>query len=162
MEVSIVRMSERYARSIVDWCYKEPYDIYNMGGDEEGIRELQEGLYYAALASKNELIGFFCFEKWAQVSAGNSYGAYEDKNFVDIGLGMRPDLCGQGRGHEFIIEGIEFAKRIYGNKNIRLTVIRDNIRAIKVYEKIGFKPVMDFDRFDRYGNIKFMTMNYII
>ncbi|WP_055668730.1 GNAT family N-acetyltransferase [Desnuesiella massiliensis] len=162
MEISIVRMSERYARTIVNWCYEGPYDIYNMGGDEEGIRELKEGLYYAALASNNELIGFFCFEKWAQVSAGNSYGAYEDKNFVDIGLGMRPDLCGQGKGYEFIIEGIKFAKRTYGNKNIRLTVIKDNIRAIKVYKKIGFIPIMDFERFDRYENIKFMTMNYII
>ncbi|WP_231710683.1 hypothetical protein [Gracilibacillus suaedae] len=48
----------------------------------------------------NGLVGFFCIGKPAQVPAGFKVGAYQE-GFVDIGIGMKPELTGRGNGSSF-------------------------------------------------------------
>jgi [ribosomal protein S18]-alanine N-acetyltransferase len=156
----IKEMSKKDARKISSWRYEPPYAIYSMNCSAECISELLSSSYYAVKDKAEELIGFYCFGQAAQVPAGNVHGAYEDKNFIDIGLGMRPDLCGKGRGYEFLIKEIEFANALYGEDKLRLTVAEFNKRAVRLYEKAGFKTMMDFNRTNDKGTTKFLVMKF--
>jgi [ribosomal protein S18]-alanine N-acetyltransferase len=108
MAYIIKEMNISDARQIAKWTYNNEYSIYSMEGNKEQIDELLDSSYYS-VHENNDLIGYFCFGKSAQVPAGNSYGIYDDTEYIDIGLGLRPDLCGKGNGLEFIIEGMVFA-----------------------------------------------------
>ncbi len=65
---------------------------------------------------------------------------------LDIGLGVRPDLTGQGRGATFANEVIEFGKRTYAPARLRVTIAAFNHRAQRVWDKMGFKRVQTFTR----------------
>jgi [ribosomal protein S18]-alanine N-acetyltransferase len=156
--VFISKMNEGDAREVCRWCYEEIYSIYSMDGSTECTSELLNGSYYCVKNEDNKMIGFYCFGQDAQVPIGNMYGAYKDKDFMDIGLGMRPDLCGKGNGYEFLRKEIEFAKTLFGVEKLRLTVAEFNQRAVRLYEKSGFKRIMDFNRTNENGNTKFIVM----
>ncbi len=53
--------------------------------------------YHAAWRRDHGLAGFCCYGQDAQVPGGD-YAAPA----IDVGLGMRPDLVGQGLGDEFL------------------------------------------------------------
>ena len=142
----IKKMDETTAVKISTWKYEEPYSIYSMDGSVECIDEFMCGDYYSVTDEEEKIIGFYCFGKAAQVPAGNQHLVYKDNDYVDIGLGMRPDLCGKGFGEKFLSSGIQFAKAMYSTDKIRLTVADFNKRAIKLYEKSGFKRKLSFDR----------------
>lgn len=94
-----------------------------------------------------EVIGFFSFDK-------------APDNTIDIGLGMRPDLTGKGNGLEFLKAGIEFIKTNYKPDNITLSVTIFNQRAIKAYQKIGFKVVNTFIQDTNGSSFEFLKMTY--
>lgn len=75
---------------------------------------------------------------------------------MDIGLGMRPDLTGQGTGYTFVSSILKFAQSQFKAKLFRLTVAQFNKRAIAVYKKLGFEPVMAFPS----GDVEFLIMFY--
>lgn len=92
------------AISISNWRYDAPYDFYNM--DSDNIKELINGSYSAIMDDSDSLVGFFCVGSSAQVPAGHEQGAYSEDGsedgFVDVGLGMRPDLTGKGMEFELV------------------------------------------------------------
>lgn len=144
-------MSEKDAIKILGWKYDKPYDFYNQVLSGEAILELTSNRY-KVIELDNEIAGFYCTGKDAQVPAGHEVDAY-DANYLDIGLGMRPDLTGKGLGKaflEFIMEEIGYE---FGG-NLRLTVADFNIRAIRLYENLGFIKILDFSR----GNTSFYVM----
>ena len=71
----------------------------NFGVSEESLNELLDGTYFEVI--DKELIGYFCYGKSAQVPPGNDLGAY-DKYYLDIGLGLKPSLCGKKNGKKFM------------------------------------------------------------
>lgn len=158
MKYIIELMNKEEAVQISKWKYGEPYSMYSMDESEECIHEFINEKYYSVKEKHNNLLGYFCFGNSAQVPVGRKFGAYEDKNFIDIGLGINPNFCGQGIGYEFLKEGINFAKSNLSLNNFRLTVADFNIRAIKLYEKLGFKEVMKFTRENENGTVKFVVM----
>lgn len=145
VELMIQNMNEQFATQILNWKYKPPYDFYN--GDsknmEESIEELLDGSYYALVNTDNELFGFFCTGKSAQVPAGQLVGAYKE-NLVDLGLGMNPLFVGQKKGAQFCSLIISWIEQQHGNKPLRLTVATFNQRAIHLYKKLGFKKEREF------------------
>lgn len=152
------QMNKEHARDISKWIYEKPYNIYSGDESDEFIEELLDGSYFVALDERDKLVGFYCFGSSAQVPAGNVYKVYEDLSFLDIGLGMRPDLCGGGKGYEFFIEGLELARKVFPSKKMRLTVAAFNNRAINLYKKIGFREVDSFDRKGADGDMTFIVM----
>ena len=138
------------AQEISRWRYPEPYASYS--GDPASVPGLLDPRYnyHAVTGSDGELVGYFCFGVDATVPVGRKLGLYDD-DALDVGLGMRPDLTGQGLGADFVRAGLGFARRTFSPPAFRLTVAAFNRRAVKVYEAAGFEVVRSFgDRGDEW------------
>jgi ribosomal-protein-alanine N-acetyltransferase len=151
-------MCEKEAAIVSQWRYNDPYSFYNMGNDPETIQELLDGSYYSVFDQQNELSGYFCFGQNAQVPGGRAQGLYEDKESLDIGLGLCPNLTGKGMGRCFLNAGLDFATKKFHRKTFRLSVATFNRRAIFVYEKAGFKPVQTFMSKTKHNEDEFLLM----
>lgn len=147
MSISIKKMNQHYAVEVLCWKYLKPYDFYNNILTPDAIVELLSEKYYVILDENNELIGFFCTGRSAQVPAGELVGVYNE-DCVDIGLGMKPELTGKGRGYGFLLNILTFVKEKHIGKDIRLTVATFNKRAIHLYEKAGFIKQREFSNDD--------------
>jgi GNAT superfamily N-acetyltransferase len=104
--------------------------------------------------TNNKLTGYYCTGKNAWVPAGKQYGAYTE-NMIDIGIGLKPDLTGAGRGRSFftfILQNVDKAN--IESLPLRLTVASFNKRAIKLYENVGFLTQIRFES----NGIAFQTM----
>lgn len=148
-------MDEESAKQIVNWKYAPPYAFYNMSDSDDKeeesweIEELMDGSYFTVKSLDNELIGFYCYGQNAQVPDGTRQGLYIDEDCLDIGLGLRPDLTGEGNGYNFVNKGLEFGQLKYAPTKFRLSVASFNQRAISLYSKIGFIHKVNF--INRYG-----------
>lgn len=152
MQLTIHRMTKEFATEILQWQYEPPYDLYNYEGSSEELEEMLDNSYEVVL-SNEKVIGFFCLGLPAQVPAGNSSGAYSEEA-LDIGLGMKPDLTGRGKGTDFFTFILEFLSKRVEGVPLRLTVATFNRRAIRLYEKTGFEQRMKFER----NGMPFITM----
>jgi RimJ/RimL family protein N-acetyltransferase len=137
-------MREDFARAICSWRYPEPYSVYD--GSPRNLAYLLDpgNRYYAAVDAVGDLVGFFCFGADARVPGELSEEESGDSEILDVGLGMRPDLTGQGRGSGFVSAGLSFARYAFAPKMFRLAVMTFNRRAMRVYEDVGFRPVKVF------------------
>ncbi len=133
----ITPMTRAYAVAICGWEYEAPYAVYNLHQNEDTLEELTNGDYYACLDPNDILLGFFCFGKSARISTAEP-DAYKP-GMLDIGLGMKPSLCGKGKGYAFMTAGLDFAKNKFSPTCFRLTVAVFNKRAIRLYERAGFR-----------------------
>jgi [ribosomal protein S18]-alanine N-acetyltransferase len=142
------------AEEISRWRYPEPYSTYN--GDAASVPGLLNPRYnyHAVTGPGGDLVGYFCFGADATIPAGRERGFYTE-DALDVGLGMRPDLTGRGRGPDFVRAGLDFARQTYDPETFRLTVASFNQRAIKVYETAGFRTLREFG--DRGSEWKIMT-----
>jgi len=142
-------MNESYAHAIASWHYEGMYAFYDMDQDIDDLEELLDphswtGKYCAVLDERGELVGFFSFEK-------------EDEAVV-IGFGLRPDCTGKGLGQAFVEAGLEYAKKKFDPATFRLSVATFNQRAIRVYEKVGFKTDGVFMNETNGGQFEFLRM----
>lgn len=153
MKFFIRNISTEDALQILNWKYEAPYDFYNNEESEGAVKELLENSYSVIVDDRNQLVGFFCTGDSAQVPAGSQYGAYSEE-CIDIGLGMKPDLTGKGLGSLFFSFILGHIQETYQEVPLRLTVAKFNERAIRLYEKLGFKPKTEFSN----GTAVFMTM----
>lgn len=130
----VVEMSQEYANCIVQWCYDGGYSFYDHEGEDP--TSYMDGTHYVCIDEYGSLIGYFCFGADARIPTveKNVY----DNDFVDIGLGLKPDLCGKGFGFLFIKLGLTFAQKYLGYQKFRLSVAAFNERAVKVYLRAGF------------------------
>lgn len=159
--MKIFSMDMAAAKIISNWSYEEPYSIYSFDGSDECIAELMNDFYFHVLNDSEELVGYVCYGYAALVPAGFNAGAYGRNDVVDIGLGMRPDLCGRGIGTALLKAGLDYGKELFNNGKFRLTVATFNKRAIKVYEKTGFSKENTFVKEFAEGSMEFQTMvNY--
>lgn len=148
------KMNGMDAAEILLWHYEEPYDFYNMDNSDETLSELLDGSYYVVYSGDDRLFGYYCKGNSAQVPAGNASGAYLDA-CLDIGLGMKPNMTGTGRGSSFfsfILDSL--VKEKEGQASFRLTVATFNKRAMALYSKLGFERKITFEQ----NGVEFVTM----
>lgn len=135
-------MTETYARDISNWRYPSPYENYSFAGNEAEYLDIMNGLHFAVVNRfNNELYGFVALGPSAQIRIGNKGKIYDDESYTDIAFGLRPDLCGKGIGKYLVLAAIELAKKHFPDDGIRLTAEADNLRAVKLYTKMGFKKI---------------------
>lgn len=125
------------ALEIVSWEYPAPYEIYNLHNSPIVVFRLVDGRYYSAFAA-DRLIGFFCFGPAGRLKTESARALYQNKKYLDLGLGMHPAFCGRGLGTYFVQAGLAYAQRTLGAEHFRLTVAVGNLRAITVYSRLGF------------------------
>ena len=85
-------MDAASAQTVITWVYPEPYSFYNMNPTSGLHEELLGGQYYAVYAEG--LVGYACYGSSAQVVCGASRSCYGERGFLDVGLGMKPEICG--------------------------------------------------------------------
>lgn len=129
-DLRIEKMDQQSAREIADrWKYGGEYAFYDMTADPEDYAEItspeQRGERYFSVFSGSALAGFFCVER--------------EGTAVELGLGLRPDLTGQGLGQAFLRTVLWYVEERFAPEAIRLRVASFNRRAVKVYERAGFE-----------------------
>jgi len=142
-------MEDEEAVEISGWHYEPPYDFYDATSDADDLQELldpkrRKDAYFSVFDEDSVLVGFFQFER-----AGKT---------VDVGLGMRPDLTGQGLGVEYLLAGLEFARGRYAPDRFTLSVATFNERAILVYERAGFRRNNEYMHHTNGGEYLFLSM----
>jgi ribosomal-protein-alanine N-acetyltransferase len=141
VELTIREASVETHRLLATWRYPPPYDFYD--GTVEPV--LNPERFFEALDEQGELIGFYYFEP--------------KPPDLDYGLGLRPDLTGQGLGPHFFGAGLAFARERFRPSRVFLHVAAFNERARVVYERAGFQVVSSHVRtFAEFGEVVFLTM----
>lgn len=148
MSLTFAPVTEADVRELVYWAYKPPYDIYNVLAPTD---EPDDGLlayfidpvynYHAIRDEASQLVAFCSFGLDGQVPGGDY-----STPALDIGLGMRPDLTGQGRGFAFVAATIDFAIKAFNPTTLRVTIAEFNQRAQHVWQQAGFRQAQTFRR----------------
>lgn len=137
----IEEISTASLEEMVGWRYGPPYEFY----DGDGRLPLNPERFFEARDDGGEFVGFYYFE------------AREDALFY--GLGLRPDLTGRGLGLDFVRRGLEFGRARFAADRIVLDVAAFNERALRVYERAGFRVTgKHVRRFERWGDVEFIDM----
>ncbi len=138
MKIELARHED--LAELATWRYASPYDFYN--GDQEPVKNPER---YFIARDDDGLVGFYYFEP--------------KDDALEYGLGLRPDLTGRGLGLEFFRQGLEFGRERYLRGRVRLFVAAFNERAIKVYERAGFRETGRHMRtFARWAEVEFVNM----
>ena len=153
---TISPMTQKHAYEISKWKYDDIYSFYNRPDTARPTTDGDTTIdnFFVVYDNNQTLIGHFHFGPDGQIPTIEEFDYSCD--YLDIGLGMRPELCGKGFGAQFTELGIAFAKEHYGAKKFRLSVAAFNERAQKVYEKIGFQKIGEVT--NSYFKNKFYVM----
>ncbi len=152
----ILPMSDALAERIAAWAYPGEFAVYGFRPDEECLRELTNGTYYATVGAGGEPEGYYCFGPSARIPAAEA-DVYDD-HFLDVGLGREPSLCGGGTGAAFVRAGLDFAEDRFHASAFRLTVAAFNLRAVRAYEKAGFRIIRTVTH--RRSGLPFRVMTF--
>jgi [ribosomal protein S18]-alanine N-acetyltransferase len=147
------------ALAILNWHYTHPYDYYNFDPDtiHSDLTYLldPENAFYSILSCSGELIGFCSCGLDGQVPGGD-YSA----KALDLGMGIRPDLVGQGLGKHYAQAVMCYLSNKYKVQNLRVTIAAFNQRAQRVWEQLGFQQIA---RFTKFGSAEeFVMMSGIV
>ena len=127
---SLEPLTKEIVAKISKWEYEAPYEAYSFIGhqDEYLLDESIWGVEQFCLACDGIILG--------QVAC-----QYEG-NDLWVGWSMAPELTGQGSGAVFVKRCVQEIRRVKGHTGrILLRVSARNKRAIKAYQKAGFRYV---------------------
>lgn len=149
MEFTFASMSDQDAHTIAGWRYPDPYSFYNLTADPDDLAELLDPQrrarwYHAVRDAQGDLVGFLSLR--------------EERGTVQLGLGLRPDLTGQGHGLPFLLQALDFARTRFAATRFQLSVATFNRRAIRVYERAGFRPGRTYLHQTNGGEYEFLDM----
>jgi ribosomal-protein-alanine N-acetyltransferase len=136
------------ADAVAAWRYQPPYDFYDTAADPSSLVEVLDSrrwghIFFSAFAS--------CPSSYPSSSSSPPESGREELagfleltarpgEVIEIGLGLRPDLTGQGLGLPCVEACLDFARRRSRPQVFALDVATFNQRARAVYEKAGFVP----------------------
>ena len=137
-------LSEENARKITTWRYDPPFDLYDLGSENISGFINPEYYYHQILNENGNLVGYCCYGLDAQVPGGEYL--INMPEILDIGVGMKPNLTGAGRGHKFVSAILEYASERFNPSRFRVTVADFNHRSLRTFRKQGFKESHHFIR----------------
>ncbi len=157
MSLIFSAMTEADAHDILAWRYEGVYAAYNTpdtAPDAAGFDYLAALLdtrspYFAVRQAGHEAAppsAFFAYGSACEVGDVATQGLaapylLRPDGSLTIGLGLRPDLTGQGNGLALVMAGLGFAREHYHPSLFRLYVYAWNERAIRVYTRADFLAV---------------------
>jgi RimJ/RimL family protein N-acetyltransferase len=139
-----------FASEVAPWHYDPPYDFYDLASDPADAAEMHDPAHadhYRAVLDDGDgrLDAFWYFDRHG--------------NVVDVGIGLRPELTGQGLGESFLRAQLDYATSEWSPAIFRLFVAAWNWRAIRLYERLGFSEVgRQTRRFELVGEHEFIQM----
>ena len=133
--------TEQDALTVASWRYPEPYAAYDLDPRDRDVLAalLRPENQYHAILREGEVIGFFCLGEDARVPGWNY-----DESALDLGMGLRPDLTGQGKGILLLEAVFSHLGRHLPGVPLRATVASWNQRAIRLTEQAGFQEIVRF------------------
>ncbi len=151
MDITFQAITPESARALATWRYPAPYDIYNIGDEAVANAEMLDSRspWFVAFDTEHSdgaPMGFYCFGTAAEVGwEGEPRLWTMDDGALSVGLGLRPDLTGQHLGLPFFEAVLAFAIERFSPTAFRLFVLPFNRRAIRVYERAGFRHIGTLD-----------------
>lgn len=154
MNLILANFTENYAKQICNWKYDNDYSIYDFPEWSKIVKQnwaiaietKRQNQFVAVINELGDLCGYIRFIK--------------DNECVLIGLGLKPSLCGQGLGDNFMALLKNECKRRYDDAKIVLEVRSFNQRAIRCYKKAGFKITDTYIKDTLIGSSEFIKMEW--
>jgi [ribosomal protein S18]-alanine N-acetyltransferase len=148
--VNVAEWNDTYASEVATWHYEPPYDFYDVASDPADAALMRDPTrsehFRAVFADGDERLHAFWYFDW-----------HED--VVEVGIGLRPDLTGRGHGESFLRAQLDYASESWRPNTFRLFVAAWNERAIRLYERLGFREVGRETRsFELVGEHEFLQM----
>lgn len=134
-------LTNAQAADILSWRYAPPLDFYNPPSNTPGMVEnlVDPQWQFHGIVYDQRLVGYASFGADGQLPGGNY-----SKPALDIGLGMHPDLVGQGYGAAFVSAIASFAISHFIPQSLRITVAAFNQRALALYQGLQFEHTATF------------------
>lgn len=149
-------LAREHALAILNWRYPPPYDFYNFDAEthQADLDYLinPQNAFYALLNQRRILEGYCSFGLDGQVPGGH-YSA----EALDLGMGIRPDLVGQGLGKHYAQAVARYGLNQSGAKQLRVTIAAFNQRAQAIWIQLGFKLREKFTKTDSEEEFVVMT-----
>jgi [ribosomal protein S18]-alanine N-acetyltransferase len=118
-----------------EWRYPGQWSVYDIDSPQVVLDELDQ--YWAVTdACGDSLVGFVCAGAAARVPGLNA-----DPVLLDVGVGMSPDLAGQGRGSDFGRAVLEHLARHFPGRPLRAVIQAWNERSLRFAASMGFVGV---------------------
>lgn len=128
MTYSVRPLTPEQGEAMAGWAYPGPWAVYDVTGPVDP----GEG-FWAVVDEHDEIAGFACFGVEARVP-----GLGETPGVLDVGVGMRPDLTGQGRGRDFASAVLAHGWEVPGTVRLRAVVQDWNARGRALLRRLGF------------------------
>ena len=131
MEIKYRHLTDDDKQQICAWKYDGDYEMYNLPAYDEmqakqiGFMNPKSEKNYLAFLDDGVLVGFV--------------NILEEDSEVFIGIGVNPVLCGKHYGRRMLEQAYMVSKQKYPNKPLYLEVRTWNTRAVKCYERAGFR-----------------------
>src|SRR5262249_3532432 len=113
------QMTPDDGEAIAVWRYPGPWAVY----DSTGVLDPEEG-FWSVVDEDDDLIGVACFGHEARVP-----GQSEKPGVLDVGVGMRPDLVGGGRGAAFAEAVFAHAREVLTRRPGEVPRLRAAVQA---------------------------------
>ncbi len=123
------KTTEAEKAAITAWEYHGDYAIYNC---EPYAEQKKRGFGFA-----NPQNQFYSFYDGARLVG--FIDLYEEEAEVFFGIGVNPDDCGRGYGQQMAKTACALSGSLFPGKPLYLEVRTWNTRAVKCYEKAGFR-----------------------
>ncbi|MEI5909355.1 GNAT family protein [Bacillus spongiae] len=152
MKYKLRKRTKEDVSEFITWTYDGVYSFYDNNIQKEKIDSFLQSIatdrFYSVIDDQGNLIGNCEFFNVGELT----------EEVIAVGVQMKPSFTGKGKGLRFIRAIIEQGRELIGYDHLELAVVEFNKRAIKVYEKAGFKRKGDFQNNIRGENYNFIIM----
>jgi [ribosomal protein S18]-alanine N-acetyltransferase len=126
---TVAELSIEDGMTLAMWNTPGPWTV----SDSLETPDPDEG-YWAVRDADAQLVGYCCFGEAARVP-----GLRADAGMLDVALGLRPDLVGQGLSNELAHTVVDRARAVAAGRRLRSVVASWNQAGRRAAEKAGFK-----------------------
>jgi ribosomal-protein-alanine N-acetyltransferase len=130
--LAVCAWSSRDEADAARWRYGGRWSVYDHRADHEAPITRRA----VVSADDGRVVGFYCVGEDARVP-----GLAADGAVTDLGVGMAPDLVGQGRGEAFARAVLDDVRRILPDNPLRAVIQSWNTRSLRLAHQMGFEAV---------------------